>query len=84
MKRMIWQNPVQRRRWFIDAVRFVLLLCLAAISAVLIRRRVFLGNRCVNVGICGACPVFSACELPPALKSKQFSSREEADHEQVL
>lgn len=62
-----------RREFLRGGARYALLAGLAAVSAVLVRRRGagLLGQTCINQGICRGCGAFEDCGLPQALSAKQ-------------
>lgn len=55
-----------------DGVRYSLLVGMAAVSALLLKRSggKLTGQTCINQGICSGCGAFSGCGLPAALSAK--------------
>lgn len=62
-----------RREFLRGGARYALLAGMAAVSAVLVKRRgaALPGQTCINQGICRGCGVFEKCGLPQALSAKQ-------------
>jgi len=69
-----------RREFLRVGVRHALLAGLAAVSAVLAKRRAagLPGQTCINQGICRGCNAVSDCELPQALSFKQATQNRRA------
>jgi len=66
-----------RREFLRGGARYTLLAGLAAVSALLVRKRgaALPGQTCVNHSICRGCGVVGECGLPPALSFKQATER---------
>jgi hypothetical protein len=78
-------ESANRREFLRGGARYALLAGLAAVSAVLVKRRAasLPGQTCINQGICRGCGAFEDCGLPQALSAKQVlqssrSSRRES------
>jgi hypothetical protein len=71
MLRVLPRRVENRREFFRAAARYSLLTLLATGAAVMGRKSVAAGERCVNRGICSACGVFDRCGLPQALSAKE-------------
>ncbi len=66
-------KPGRNRREFMrDGVRYSLLVGMAAVSALLLKRSggKLTGQTCVNQGICSGCGAYAGCGLPAALSAK--------------
>jgi len=70
-------DATDRREFLRGGARYALLAGLAAVSAVLVKRRGagLPGQTCINQGICRGCGAFADCGLPQALSAKEFQSR---------
>lgn len=70
------KNAANRREFLRGSIRYTLLACVGAVSAVLVKRRGELpeNQTCVNQGICRGCGVFEDCGLPQALSAKQVTN----------
>jgi hypothetical protein len=74
-------NPNAGRRQFLrDALRYISLGGLAAVSGKLVVRQAArpAGQVCVSAGICRGCAVFEDCGLPQALSARQVLGRSSA------
>jgi len=72
MKNSPFNNPVDRRAFLRGGVRYGLLAGLAAMAARVISGASRSGEaQCTSAGVCGGCPDYTGCELPPALSAKQ-------------
>jgi hypothetical protein len=78
MQEPIYRRGASRREFVRDAFRYALLTGLAAVSAVLVRRRreTLPGQTCINEYICRGCTAFTDCGLPQALSAKQAQQEE--------
>lgn len=77
MKPAQTNEPANRREFFRGSVRYALLAGLAAVSAVLVRKRgaPLAGQTCVNRGFCRGCGAVTDCGLPQALSFKHATHR---------
>jgi hypothetical protein len=67
-------NPSAGRRQFLrDALRYISLGGLAAVSGKLVARQAArpAGQVCISAGICRGCAAFEDCGLPQALSAKE-------------
>ena len=64
-----------RREFFRGSARYGLLSALAGIALWNARHPggFSFDRSCINEGVCGACPVFAGCGLPPALLTRKAS-----------
>ncbi len=67
------KESANRREFLRGGARYALLAGLAAVSAVLVKRRgaTLPGQTCINQGICRGCGAVGDCGLPQALSFKQ-------------
>jgi hypothetical protein len=77
MKTEQTKAAANRREFLRGGARYTLLAGLAAVSALLVRRRgaVLPGQTCINNTICRGCTAVSGCGLPQALSFKQATQR---------
>ncbi len=71
------KERANRREFLRGGARYTLLAGLAAVSALLIKRRrgALPGQTCINQSICRGCSVVGNCGLPQALSFKQATQR---------
>ena len=71
------QETANRREFLRGGARCALLAGLAAVSALLIRKRGagLPGQTCINEGICRACAAVGDCGLPQALSFKEATQK---------
>jgi len=77
MKTEQTKAAVNRREFLRGGARYTLLAGVAAVSALLARKRgaVLPGQTCINNSICRGCNVVGDCGLPQALSFKQAAQR---------
>ena len=71
-----WAIAVGRLEFLRRAARYGMLSALAGVAVWNMRSRTrwFGGANCVNRGLCGGCPAFVDCGLPPAMSVRQRTS----------
>jgi hypothetical protein len=63
-----------RREFFRSVGRYGVATALAALAVVTAWKKPGTGQRCVNLGICSGCQVFSRCDLPSAQSRRRKQS----------
>lgn len=77
MKTEPTEKGANRREFLRGGARCTLLAGLAAVSALLVKKRsgALPGQSCINHSICRGCSIVSDCGLPQALSFKQATQR---------
>jgi hypothetical protein len=72
--RFTLEKVESRREFFRTAGRYGVATALGALAVVTAWKKPSAGSRCINLGICNSCQVFSRCELPSAQSTRRNQS----------
>ena len=72
--RFSFEKFESRREFFRSVGRYGVAMALAAFAVVAAWKKPGTGPRCINLGICSGCQVFSRCELPSAQSRRRNQS----------